>query len=172
MIDIAISLLWFLIAAIILCGVVWLVLYGIKNVAGLPIPPRLEQGIWFIVLLLVLIWLLLALTGRAPFRIATPFANPAIAALSASAAAAGANVPAGFAAFDFAVQFRRARARHQAVPSGLSKRFSVLPSSKYLRSVAAIMPPSMKRWTRVIALGGIMSSTSQAPFAHRSASGP
>ena len=80
MVETAISLLWFLIGAIVLCGVVWLVLYGLKNIAGLAIPTRLEQGIWFIVLLLVLIWLLMALTGRAPFRLAS--ASPA--AISAS----------------------------------------------------------------------------------------
>ncbi len=60
-----IQLLWFLIYAVILCGVVWLVLYGLKEVAGVPIPPRLEKGVWFIVLVLILIWFLTALVGGA-----------------------------------------------------------------------------------------------------------
>jgi len=60
-----IQLLWFLIYAVILCGVVWLVIYGLKEVAGVPIPGRLEKGVWFIVLVLILIWFLTALVGGA-----------------------------------------------------------------------------------------------------------
>lgn len=55
MIGLAINALWLLLGVIVLCLVVYLVLYGIKNIAGLAIPPRIEQGIWFIVLILVLI---------------------------------------------------------------------------------------------------------------------
>jgi hypothetical protein len=63
MIAIAIQVLWLLIGAIVLCGVVWLVLYGLKNIAGVPIPPRVEQGAWFIVFLLILIAVLSLLAG-------------------------------------------------------------------------------------------------------------
>lgn len=62
MIALAINVLWFLIGAIALCGVVWLVLYGINEFIY-TLPPRLVQGIWFIVLLLVLIALLTVLSG-------------------------------------------------------------------------------------------------------------
>lgn len=62
MVNLAISLLWLLIGIICLAGVVWLVLYGIKNFVT-PIPPRLEQGIWFIVLLLIIIGALTILAG-------------------------------------------------------------------------------------------------------------
>lgn len=62
MISLAISVLWFLIGVLALCGVVWLVIYGIKTFVS-EIPARLEQGIWFIVLLLVLIALLTLLAG-------------------------------------------------------------------------------------------------------------
>jgi hypothetical protein len=55
MAGIAISLLWLLIGAIILAGVIWLVLYGVKNFIT-PIPAKLEQGIWFIFLLLLIIY--------------------------------------------------------------------------------------------------------------------
>lgn len=55
MIQLAINLLWLLLGVIVVCGVVYLVLYGLKNIAGLPIPPRVEQGVWFIVLILVVI---------------------------------------------------------------------------------------------------------------------
>jgi hypothetical protein len=67
MAGIAISLLWLLIGAIILAGVICLVLYGVKTFIT-PIPPRLEQGIWFIFLLLLIIYAITAfVSGR--FRI-------------------------------------------------------------------------------------------------------
>ena len=62
MLDIAIQLLWLLIGAIILCGVIYLVLYGIKEFIY-AIPPRVEQGIWFIVFLLIVIAVLTLLAG-------------------------------------------------------------------------------------------------------------
>ena len=70
MAGIAISLLWLLIGAIILAGVIWLVLYGIKNFIT-PIPAKLEQGIWFIFLLLLIIYAITAFVSGGiphPFR--------------------------------------------------------------------------------------------------------
>ena len=52
-----------------LAGVVWLVLYGINKFVT-PIPARLEQGIWFVVLILIIIGALTILAGggfRRPF---------------------------------------------------------------------------------------------------------
>lgn len=69
MIGIAISVLWLLIGAIVLCGVIYLVLYGLKNIAGVPIPARVEQGIWFIVLILILIAVLTILAGGSGFNL-------------------------------------------------------------------------------------------------------
>ena len=63
MIALAISLLWFLIGVVVLAAIIWFVLYGLKTVAGLPIPPRIEQGIWFVFLILVIIYLLMAVAG-------------------------------------------------------------------------------------------------------------
>jgi hypothetical protein len=63
MINLAIQLLWVLIGIIIICGIIWLVLYGIKNIAGVPVPARVEQGVWFIVLILILIGILSVLAG-------------------------------------------------------------------------------------------------------------
>ena len=63
MIGLAIQVLWLLIGAIVLCGVVYLVLYGLKNIAGVPIPARVEQGIWFIIMILILIGVLTMLAG-------------------------------------------------------------------------------------------------------------
>lgn len=71
MIQIAIQALWLLIGIICLGGVIWLVLYGIKTFVT-PIPERLEQGIWFIFLLLIIIGALTLLAGggfHAPFAI-------------------------------------------------------------------------------------------------------
>lgn len=62
MIALAIQILWLLIGIICLAGVIWLVLYGIKRFVT-PIPERLEQGIWFIVLLLCIIGALTLLAG-------------------------------------------------------------------------------------------------------------
>lgn len=71
MIALAIQVLWLLIGIICLAGVVWLVLYGIKKFVT-PVPERLEQGIWFIVLLLIIIGALSLLAGggvHAPFQL-------------------------------------------------------------------------------------------------------
>jgi len=62
MLSLAISLLWLLIYAICFAGVVWLVLYGIREFIA-PIPAQVEKGIWFIVLLLVVIAMLTVLSG-------------------------------------------------------------------------------------------------------------
>lgn len=63
MIGLAIQGLWLLIGVIILCGVVYLILYGLKNIVGVPIPARVEQGIWFIIMILILIAVLTMLVG-------------------------------------------------------------------------------------------------------------
>lgn len=71
MIALAIQVLWLLIGIICLAGVIWLVLFGIKKFVT-DIPERLEQGIWFIVLLLVIIGALSLLAGggiHAPFQL-------------------------------------------------------------------------------------------------------
>lgn len=61
MIGLAISILWLLIGVIVLLGVVWLALYVVKLFA--PIPGRIEQAIWAIVLILCLIGALTLLAG-------------------------------------------------------------------------------------------------------------
>ena len=62
MAGIAISLLWLLIGAICLAGVIYLVIYGIEQFIT-PIPERIKQGIWFIFLILILIYVITALVG-------------------------------------------------------------------------------------------------------------
>lgn len=66
MAGIAVSILWLLIGAIILAGVIWLVLYGVEHFIT-PIPERLKQGIWFIFLLLIIIYAITAfVSGGVP----------------------------------------------------------------------------------------------------------
>lgn len=62
MLAIAISVLWFLIGLIILAGIIYLAIWVIESFIH-PIPPRVKQGIWVIVLLLALIALISALAG-------------------------------------------------------------------------------------------------------------
>jgi hypothetical protein len=59
----AIQILWGLIGFIVLCGIIWIALYVIETMGGAPVPDKVKQGIWLIVLLLALIVLLSALVG-------------------------------------------------------------------------------------------------------------
>jgi hypothetical protein len=63
MITIAINLLWILIGVIIICAVIYFVFYVLRSVMAIPIPPRVEQAVWLIVLILVIIALLSLLAG-------------------------------------------------------------------------------------------------------------
>lgn len=73
MLAIAISVLWFLIGLILLCGVVYLAIWVIESFVR-SIPPKVKQGVWVIVLLLALIALLTMLaTGGGNMRLASPF---------------------------------------------------------------------------------------------------
>jgi len=71
MMALAIDLLWLLIAAIILCAVVYLIIYGINTFVS-PIPAKVVQGIWFIVLLLVIIAVLSMLAGGGGLHLRSP----------------------------------------------------------------------------------------------------
>jgi uncharacterized membrane protein len=62
MLAIAIQVLWFLIGLIILCGIVYLAIWVIERFAY-PIPEKVKQGVWVIVLLLALIALITVLAG-------------------------------------------------------------------------------------------------------------
>lgn len=63
MIGIAIQLLQLLIGVIIICGVIYFVFYVLDTVMGISIPEKIKQGIWLIVLILVLIALLSMIAG-------------------------------------------------------------------------------------------------------------
>jgi heme A synthase len=61
----AISVLYFLIGLIILAGVVYLAIWVIESFIY-PIPAKVKQGIWVIILLLALIALISVLAGGSP----------------------------------------------------------------------------------------------------------
>ena len=63
MVGIAIQLLQLLIGVIVVCGVIWFVFYVLGQVMGIAIPARLQQMVWLIVLILVLIALLSMIAG-------------------------------------------------------------------------------------------------------------
>ena len=52
-----------LIGVIIICAVIYFVFYVLRSVMEIPIPPRVEQAVWLIVLILVIIALLTLLAG-------------------------------------------------------------------------------------------------------------
>ena len=76
MIGMAIQVLWLLIGLVILCAVIWLALYVIETVVGIAIPDRVKQGIWLVVLLLIIIFFsfLAILLSISP--VALSFGNP------------------------------------------------------------------------------------------------
>lgn len=67
MTSIAINVLWFLIGLIILAGVVYLAIWVIESFIY-PIPEKVKQGIWVIVLLLALIALITVIAGGGSFH--------------------------------------------------------------------------------------------------------
>jgi hypothetical protein len=67
MAGMAISVLWFLIGLIILCGIIYLAIWVIESFV-IAIPEKIKQGVWVIVLLLALIALIGALMGGGGFH--------------------------------------------------------------------------------------------------------
>ena len=62
MATIAVNILWVLVALVILCLVVYLAFWVLRQM-GVPIPDIAEKAVWIIVLLIALIFLISALTG-------------------------------------------------------------------------------------------------------------
>jgi hypothetical protein len=63
MVGIAIQLLQLLIGVIVICGVIYFVFYVLDTVMGITIPEKIKQGIWLIVLILVMIAILSMIAG-------------------------------------------------------------------------------------------------------------
>jgi len=72
MLSIAISILWFLIGLIALCGIIYLAIWVIEQFVT-AIPPKVKQGVWVIVLLLALIALITVLAGGGINSLRGPF---------------------------------------------------------------------------------------------------
>lgn len=64
MIALAISILWLLLGIVILVAIIWFALYAVK--LFLPVPSRIEQLVWIVVLILILIGVLTMLNGGGP----------------------------------------------------------------------------------------------------------
>jgi peptidoglycan biosynthesis protein MviN/MurJ (putative lipid II flippase) len=62
MADIAIGILWFLVGLILLAGVIYLAIWVIEQFI-MPIPEMIKKGVWVIVLLIALIYLITVLVG-------------------------------------------------------------------------------------------------------------
>jgi hypothetical protein len=63
MIGMAISLLWMLLGLVVLCAIIWFVLYVVQKILGIALPERVVQAIWLCVLILVVIAILTILAG-------------------------------------------------------------------------------------------------------------
>jgi hypothetical protein len=64
-----INLLWLLVSVVVLCLVVYVILWVIRSFVGIAIPDKIEKGIWLVVVLIILIWVISALVGVGPVRI-------------------------------------------------------------------------------------------------------
>lgn len=62
MLEMAIAVLWFLIGIIVLAGIIYLAIWVVESFIH-PIPEKVKQGIWVIVLILALIALITLLAG-------------------------------------------------------------------------------------------------------------
>ena len=67
LIHLSIEILWLALGVIILCAIIWLALYAVKQI--LPVPATVEKVIWLCVLILVLIGLLTLVSGGSIGRI-------------------------------------------------------------------------------------------------------
>lgn len=65
LISLAISILWLALGVIILCAIVWVALWAIRQF--LPLPDPVERLVWACVVILVLIGVLSAVAGVGPF---------------------------------------------------------------------------------------------------------
>lgn len=66
------SVITFLIYICVLAIVIYLVIYVLRDVVGLPIPPKVIQLIWVIVALIAILWLVqMVLSGGNGLRLPT-----------------------------------------------------------------------------------------------------
>ena len=64
-----VSVITFLIYVCVLAIVIYLVLWVLRDVVGLPIPAKVVQLLWVIVALIVILWLVQMVLGGGGFRV-------------------------------------------------------------------------------------------------------
>jgi len=84
------SVITFLIYLCLLAIVIYLVIWVLRDVIGLPIPEKVVQLLWVIVALIAILWLVQMVMGGGSFKLGNPFRSEilggrAFAALSTSA---------------------------------------------------------------------------------------
>jgi hypothetical protein len=65
------SVITFLIYVCVLALVIYLILWVLRDVLGLPIPEKVVQILWVIVALIVILWLVQLVLGGGGFRLPT-----------------------------------------------------------------------------------------------------
>ena len=83
------SVITFLIYVCLLAIVIYLVIWVLRDIIGLPIPEKVVQLLWVIVALIAILFLVQMVMGGGSFRLGCPFrsgtiASGAFAAISAS----------------------------------------------------------------------------------------
>lgn len=63
------SVIIFLIYVCVLALIVYLVIYVLRDVLGLPIPPKVIQILWVIIALIVILWLVQMVLGGGGLRL-------------------------------------------------------------------------------------------------------
>jgi hypothetical protein len=63
------SVITFLIYVCVLALVIYLIIWVLRDVIGLPIPPKVIQILWVIVALIVILWLVQMLVGGGGFHL-------------------------------------------------------------------------------------------------------
>jgi len=61
-----IELLWLLVAAVVLCIVVYIAFWILEAIGEVKIPDKIKKLIWLVVALIILIWVVTALMGYGP----------------------------------------------------------------------------------------------------------
>jgi len=76
-----VALLWAAIFIVILCAVVYVILWAIKSVIA--IPEIIERAVWVVVVLLICIWVVTALSGGS-FQVRSPFRSGLLPSVAVS----------------------------------------------------------------------------------------
>jgi len=67
------SVITFLIYVCVLALVIYLIIWVLRDVLGVPIPPKVIQILWVIVALICILWLVQMVLGGGSFKLGSPF---------------------------------------------------------------------------------------------------